>query len=232
MKRFYKLAEPAQVAGGWTVTLDGRPIRTPAKAAFIAPTAALAGAAADEWNAQRDIVKPGTMPITRSVNTAIDRTLPEYDQVADMVAAYGGSDLVCYLAEGPDGLRARQVKAWGKMIAWAEARFGARLIQTTGIMHIHQPEDSLRRLAEAVRGFDAYALTALYDLVALSGSLVIGLAVAEGDLGHEEGWALSRFDEAWQAELWGVDADAEALALRKAGEFAAAHRCISLLKAG
>lgn len=230
MKRFYTTVEAAKVEGGWTVTLDGRPVRTPSKAPFTAPTSAVAEAAAEEWRAQDGTIKPTTMPITRSVNTAIDRTLPEFDQVVDMVAAYGGSDLVCYRAEAPEGLIARQSEAWNPMIAWAETRYGARLLQTTGVMHILQPEDGQARLAEAVRGFDAYALTALYDLVALSGSLVIGLAVAEGHLAQANGWSLSRIDEIWQAEQWGVDDDAAKLALRKSGEFAAAARFIELLR--
>jgi chaperone required for assembly of F1-ATPase len=230
MKRFYKTAEARQTDNGWTVVLDGRPIRTPAKAPFKAPNAAVAEAAAGEWYGQEGTIKPSTMPITRSVNTAIDRTLPEFDQVVDMVSAYGGSDLICYRAVGPEALVLRQSEAWGPLITWAEQRFGARLLHTTGVMHILQPEEDQAQLAEAVRQFDSYALTALYDLVALSGSLVIGLAVAEGHVSHGEGWALSRVDETWQAEQWGVDEDAAALAVRKSNEFAAAAHFIDLLK--
>ncbi|MEX2520796.1 MAG: ATP12 family protein, partial [Paracoccaceae bacterium] len=141
MKRFYKTAAHAPAPGGWTVALDGRPIRTPARAAFYAPTAALAEAAAAEWAAQTDLVRPPDMPITRAINTAIDRTTPEYDAVAEMVAAYGGSDLVCYRAEAPAGLRARQVEAWDPLLAWAHDAHGARLIAATGVMHALQPEE-------------------------------------------------------------------------------------------
>ncbi|MEM7546073.1 MAG: ATP12 family protein [Pseudomonadota bacterium] len=230
MKRFYKIAAAEPAADGWTVTLDGRPIRTPAKAAFIAPNEGTAAAAATEWMVQEDVVKPAEMPITRSVNTAIDRTGPEFDQVAEMVAAYGGSDLLCYRAVGPEALTARQAAAWEPLLAWAETTFGSRLVATTGVMHVEQPAGSLTRLTEAVRGFDPYALTALYDLVALSGSLIIGLGVAEGRLNAATGWQVSRIDETWQEEMWGVDADAAALAARKAGEFAAAARFIDLLR--
>lgn len=231
MKRFYDKAAAEAVEGGWTVMLDGRPIRTPVKSAFIAPTRALAEAAAAEWAAQDGEINPADMPITRSVNTALDRTGPEYDQVVDTVAAYGGSDLLCYRAEGPEPLRVRQAEAWDGLLHWAETALGARLIQTTGVMHALQPEEGQRKLADVVRRYDAFGLTGLYDLVALSGSLVIGLRVAEGLTSAAEGWRLSRVDDIWQADQWGVDDDAEALARRKAGEFAAAARFIKLSRA-
>lgn len=228
MKRFYKQAKAAEADGGWTVTLDGKPIRTPAKAAFIAPSRAMAEAAAAEWAAQETHVKPAEMPITRAVNTAIDRTGPEHAAVVEIVAAYGGTDLISYRAEAPEKLRARQAAAWDPLIDWAAETHGARLITTTGVMHALQPEEGQRRLFEAVAGFDPFRLTALYDLTALSGSLIIALATAKGRLAPEEAWGLSRVDELWQQEQWGVDAEAEAVATRKAGEFAAAARFLSL----
>lgn len=228
MKRFYKKAAAAETPDGWTVHLDGKPIRTPAKAAFVAPEA-VARAAASEWDTQEGEVKPASMPITRAINSAIDRTAPEFDAVVEMVAAYGGTDLICYRAEGPEELVRRQLSAWTPLIDWAETRFDARLVTATGVMHVLQPADGQVRLAKAVAGYDPLALTALYDLVALSGSLVIGLAVAEDRLGVDQGWATSRIDEIWQAEQWGVDDEAAALATRKEGEFAAAARLLKML---
>lgn len=230
MKRFYKDARPVETAGGWTVALDGKPIRTPAKAAFVAPVEAVAEAAAEEWRAQGERVLPPSMPVTKAVNTAIDRTGPEYDGVVEAVAAYGGADLLCYRAEAPEGLRARQAEGWDPLLVWAEDAHGARLRTTTGVMHALQPEASLVELAGAVRGHDAFELTALYDLVALSGSLVIGLAVSAGRLAPPDAWAVSRIDETWQEEQWGVDADAAETAARKAEEFAAAARFLRLLR--
>lgn len=233
MKRFYERARAVEdCGGGWTVALDGKPIRTPAKAAFRAPGRALAEAAAAEWEAQRDEVTPAAMPITRAVNTALDRTAKEFDAVAGMVAAYGGSDLLCYRAEAPEPLIMRQAAAWDPLIDWAASTFDARLVTTTGVMPALQPAEGQTRLAEAVAAHDPFELTALYDLVALSGSLVIGLAVARGHVATVDAWAASRIDETWQAELWGVDDEAEALARRKAGEFEAAARFIDLARAG
>lgn len=228
MKRFYKAATAGEAENGWTVHLDGKPIRTPAKAAFIAPENA-AKAAAAEWDAQEDVVNPGNMPITRAINSSIDRTAPEFDAVVEMVAAYGGSDLICYRADGPAELVNRQIAAWNPLIEWARDRFDAQLVTATGVMHTPQPEAGLQNLAKAVAKYEPLALTALYDLVALSGSLVIGLAVAEKQMSVEDGWANSRVDETWQAEQWGVDDEAAALAARKKGEFAAAAHLLTLL---
>lgn len=232
MKRFYKNVETAPAAdGGWTVTLDGKPIRTPRKTPFRAPTAAMAAAAAAEWAAQKDQVDPALMPVTRGVNSALDRAIPEFDGVVEMIAAYGESDLLSYRAEGPEALVARQAAAWDPLLAKAEAVYGARLAVTAGIVHVSQDAAALARLKDAVADFDPFALTGLYDLVALSGSLVIGLLTARGDLSAAEGWGLSRVDEIWQAEQWGDDDDALRLAVRKAQEFAEAARFIELARA-
>jgi chaperone required for assembly of F1-ATPase len=228
MKRFYKAATAQDIGAGWTVHLDGKPIRTPAKASFLAPQA-VAQAAAAEWDAQVGAVKPAEMPITRAVNSAIDRTGPEFDAVVEMVAAYGGSDLICYRAERPDELVRRQLEAWTPMISWVDKRFGAQLVTAIGVMHRPQPSDGQKKLTEAVAQYDPLSLTALYDLVALSGSLIIGLAVAEARLSVADGWATSRIDETWQSEQWGVDDDAAALAARKKGEFEAAARLLAML---
>ncbi|MFV0474425.1 MAG: ATP12 family chaperone protein [Pikeienuella sp.] len=229
MKRFYKLAAAQEAQGGWTVALDGKPIRTPARAGFLTPGRALAEAAAAEWMAQEREIKPASMPITRAVNTAIDRTGPEHAAVVEMVAGYGGSDLVSYRAEAPAELRRRQAEGWDPLIAWAEATHGAKLIATTGVMHALQPEDGQQRLRAAVAAHDAFRLTALYDLTALSGSLVIALAVAGGRLGVEEGWRLSRIDEIWQEEQWGHDEEAASLAALKYIDFNAAKVFLDLL---
>ena len=230
MKRFYKSVALAEVENGWSVALDGKPIKTPAKRPFVASTRVMAEAAADEWDAQEDKINPASMPITKAVNTALDRTAPEHDAVAGMVSDYGGSDLICYRAEGPEGLIARQAAAWDPLIDWAADRYKARLITTTGVMHILQPEEGQAALRAVVRSYDPFKLTGLYDLVALSGSLVIGLAVAERNLTPEEGWAASRVDHIWQEDQWGPDDEATAQAAYKAEEFAQAARLIELVR--
>jgi chaperone required for assembly of F1-ATPase len=231
-RRVWKAAAAAEAEGGWTVALDGRPLRTPAGAAFLAPGRAVAEAAAAEWDAQGDTVAPETMPVTRAVNTALDRIAPQIAAVRAEIAAYGGSDLLCYRAAHPEALTARQAAAWDPHLAWARARYGAALVCAEGVMHVSQPEESVTRLRAAVEAQDALALAALHDLTALSGSLVLALAVAEGETGWEAAWEASRIDERWQAEQWGEDAEAATAEARKRGEFAAAARLMTLIADG
>lgn len=230
-KRFWTAAAavPAEGAGSWTVQLDGKPVRTPAGRPFAAPTQALAEAAAAEWDAQEERLDPRAMPLTRVVNTVIDRVMPQKPEVEAVVAAYGGTDLLCYRAPHPEVLTQRQAEGWDPLLDWAERRHGARLHRVQGVMHVSQPEESLAALAAAVAAHDAFALAALHDLVTLSGSLVLGLAVSEGEVAAEEGWRLSRLDEDYQIELWGEDAEAKAQAEAKREEFLAARRLLDLL---
>ncbi|PRX35480.1 Chaperone required for the assembly of the F1-ATPase [Meinhardsimonia xiamenensis] len=219
-RRFWKeaTAGPAE-GGGWEVLLDGRPLRTPAKAPLILPTEALARAIAAEWQAQGEEIDPAAMPMTRTANTAIDRVRAHRADVERELAGYGETDLTCYRAEAPQALAALQAEAWDPLLDWAHARFGARLLPVEGI--IHQPQDAraLAALAEALAAVDEFRLAALHELVTLSGSLVIGLAAAEGMLAPEELWQRSRVDEEWQIAQWGRDEEAEAAAALKREAF-------------
>ena len=228
-KRFWKEATFEPVEGGWQVLLDGRPVRTPAKAALVLPSERLAQAIAAEWQAQGEKIDPRAMPATRTANSAIDKVAVQHEEVAAMLAAYGGSDMLCYRAEGPAELVARQSADWDPLLDWAETRFGARLAVTAGVMPVAQDAAALERLAAPLREMDPFALAAFHDLVALSGSLVLAHAVTEGHLGASEAWRLSRLDEEWQIEQWGEDEEAEALAQVKRAAFHDAARFWSLL---
>jgi chaperone required for assembly of F1-ATPase len=214
-KRFWKLATAEACEGGFTVRLDGRAVKTPAKAAFVLPTLEMAKAAAAEWDAQTGAVKPETMPVTRAANSAIDKLSQQFDEVVGILAAYGASDLLCYRATGPEGLVARQAAGWDPLLQWADSALGAPLRVTAGIVHIDQPAQSLARLHDLTAAFDPFRLAAFHDLVAITGSLVLAFAVTSGRLSADEAFALSRIDETWQAELWGVDEDAAALEASK-----------------
>ena len=229
-KRFWKEARVAEVDGGWTVTLDGRKVRTPAKADFVVPTRALAESCAAEWAAQDELVRPDTMPHTRTANSAIDKVRAQHGEVAALVAAYGETDLTCYRAEGPDELVARQAAAWDPLIGWAETALGARLVPVAGVMHQAQASEALARLAEATVALDAFELAAFHDLVALSGSLVIGFAAARGARAPEALWEDSRIDESWQAEQWGDDDEALARRAKRHEEFTLAAEFAGLTR--
>lgn len=214
-KRFWKEATVVAVDGGFTVHLDARPVRTPLKSALIVPTERLAHAIAAEWDAQEGVINPLSMPHTRSANSAIDKVAPQHAAVAQMLADYGDSDLLCYRAPAPTELIERQALHWDPLLDWAETRLGARLHTTTGVIHVPQPPKALARLSAQVHALDAFALTGFHDLVSLSGSLVLGFAAMLDQRPVDEIWQLSRLDEDWQTELWGVDDEAAAMAETK-----------------
>ncbi len=211
-------------AGGHAIRLDKRPLWTPAKQLLTLPTRALAEAVAAEWAAVEGPVDPRRMPFTRSANSAVDKVTPQFAEVAALVADYGGSDLLCYRAEAPEALTARQAAAWDPVLDWAARRHEARLVVTRGLVPVAQPPECLARLAAAVHATTPFQLTALHDLVSLSGSLLIGLAATEPDADPETLWSLSRIDEDWQAESWGRDDAAAAVAEAKKHGFLHAHR--------
>ena len=223
-KRFWNAATVAEVAGGYTVHLDGRPVRTPAKAPVTLPTHALAAAIAGEWDAQVEKIVPASMPVTRAANAAIDKVAHQQAEVARMLADYGDSDLLCYRAESPVELTARQAEAWDPLLDWAESELSARLETRTGIMPRPQDPRTLDRLHNEVRMLDFWALTAFHDLVGISGSLIIGFAALRDIYPARTLWRISMLDETWQQEQWGSDEDAERVARRKENDFINAKR--------
>jgi chaperone required for assembly of F1-ATPase len=229
-RRFWAAASVVPAEGGFTVQLDGRPVRTPQKALLVLPTEALAREVAAEWQAVDGKVDPGQMPFTRMANSAIDKVAPQFDAVAAMLAEYGGSDLLCYRAEGPQALVDRQAQGWDSLLLWAADTLGAPLSPTIGVMHRDQPAASLAALDQAVRALTPFQLTAFHDLVALSGSLVLALAVTRGRLDADDAWRLSRIDETWQIEQWGEDEEAAEMAARKHDDFLRADRFFGLCR--
>lgn len=230
-KRFYKEAAVIDAeGGGYGVALDGRPIRTPGGVPLTAPTRALAETIAAEWDAQEDEVRPLTMPMMRLAATAIDRIGSERAVIVDQIAAYGGSDLLCYRAESPAPLVERQAALWQPLLDWAAEAHGARLTATQGITHIAQDPAALDALRAAVEALDDCHLAAVSQLTASCGSLVIALALAASHIGAGEATAASLLDEDWQIEKWGHDAEALERRGNVAREIADAARYLKLLK--
>ena len=227
VKRFYKAAS---IGEGNAVLLDGRPVKTPGRAPLAPPSAGLACAIADEWNAQGETIDPRSMPLTGLANAAIDRIAPAKEAFARGLAAFGESDLLCYRAEGPAPLVARQAEHWDPILGWARDRYDIAFEVTAGIVHRPQPPETIARLAAAVGARDPFELAGLSPLVTVSGSLVVALSLAEGAIGLDAAWAAASLDEQWQAEQWGEDAEAmKALASRRA-DLTAAARFLALLE--
>jgi len=230
-KRFWKDAAVVEVDGGFTVELDGRRVKTPAKRPLTLPTRTMAEAVAAEWQAQDKQIDPRTMPVTKTANAAIDKVAVQKDEVVDMLAAYGDSDLLCYRADSPEELVARQAAEWDPMLAWAATTLGVSLRTRQGIMHQPQSPEALAELHRRTAALDAFQLAAFHDLVSLTGSLILGFAALEQAFDPDEIWALSRLDENWQAEQWGRDEVAEEEAEIKRQAFLHACAMIVLSKA-
>ncbi|MEM9851183.1 MAG: ATP12 family protein [Pseudomonadota bacterium] len=227
-KRFWKQVTVPAMPGGFGVALDGRPVKTPAKAPLVIPTEAAAQIVAQEWDAQQDAIDPALMPATRWANSAIDKVAPQQDAVAGMLADYGASDLLCYRADGPSGLVDAQAAAWDPPLAWCRDALGADLQVTEGIVPVAQAPDALAHMRRVLDRLDSFELAAVHDLIVISGSLVLGLMVEADAINPAEAWRASRVDEDWQIAQWGDDAEAIALAQAKEQDF---HRAAGLLNA-
>jgi chaperone required for assembly of F1-ATPase len=231
MKRFYQTVAVVPVEGGFGIALDGKPLKTPAKGSLVLPTERLAAAIAAEWDAQAETVKPQTMRLMQLASTALDRVALHRLAVVEEAAGYAASDLLCYRAEGPDGLVAREAALWQPLLDWAMVRFDAPLVVTSGIVHVDQPEASLKALRAVLAEMDALTLTAVADLTAASGSLVVALAVWDGRLDGAGAAAAALIDETVQNERWGEDAEAKVRRDQLVADIHAAARFLTLLTA-
>lgn len=227
-RRFWSEATVRDEAEGFGISLDGRPVRTPAKRVLIAPTRAFAEEIAAEWAAQDREIDPRTMPFTRAANAAIDKVATQHAEVAEMLAAYGDSDLLCYRAEYPQELVSRQAEHWDPFLDWADRHLNARLEARAGVMHVPQSPEALAALSAPVHEMSAFQLAGFHDLVSLSGSLILGFAAARDFRPAKAIWDVSRLDEIWQAEEWGEDEEAEAAAALKETAFIHAKQVFDL----
>ena len=211
MKRFYKDTGVEEGEDGFRVLLDGKPMRTPAKAILLVPTRALAEAIAAEWAAvpEKAEINAAHLPLTRLAATGIDRVVARRDDVIADTAKYAGSDLLCYRATAPDSLVKLQQELWQPLLDWAAERHGARLVTADGIGFVDQPEEARARLRAAVSAHGDLALSALYNLTHTAGSVVIALAVSEGRLDAAAAFAAAQMDELYQVDRWGDDPLAE-----------------------
>ena len=229
-KRFYSAAEAVPLGGGFGIRLDGRPLMTPGGRQFIVPTEALAHAVAAEWNAQQEQVRLPTMPLTGLAGTALDRVASERADIVGRIAAYAGSDLVCYRATQPAALAARQQAVWQPLVDWAALRYGAALVVTAGVVPARQDAATLDAFAAAVAAHDDFALAALSAATAACGSLIIALALLEGRLEAAAAFAASQLDESYQIEAWGEDPEQMARRRALAAEIAAVAQFLALLR--
>lgn len=209
MKKFYDTATVSAEEGGFSVLLDGRAIKTPSKAPLLMPSEVLAEAVAAEWQAQSEDVLPETMPMTRLVNTVIDRVAPRADEVVQELVAYAHTDLLCYRAVDQDELVAAQAKTWLPYLDWLKAELGVDLDVTSGIVPLTQSDAAIEKLTNEIASFDSFSLSAFHAFVSGFGSIVLALALVRGFQDFETCWSASLVDETHQEALWGLDAEVE-----------------------
>lgn len=232
MRRFYKDVSSDAAESGYGVQLDGKPIKTPAGQPLIVASAPLAAALAEEWAAQSETVTPSSMPLMQLVSTALDRMKQTRGQVTGFLLGFGGSDVLCYRADSPSDLAELQAKRWQPWLDWVAQEIEAPLAVTVGIVPLEQEAESLARLQRRIEAYDDWVVTALQSLAPCLGSLVLALAVVEGKLTAGEAFELSRLDETFQADRWGIDSEAKARSDGLRQEVLAAARMLDLLRAG
>jgi chaperone required for assembly of F1-ATPase len=228
-KRFYARAGVTEAEGGFAITLDGRPIKTPSGRIVTVPVREIADAIAAEWEAQQETIAPLTMPLTRFANSVVEGVVDRIELVADDVAKYLQSDLLCYRAGHPEGLVAREARHWDPVLFWAADTLGAHFILAEGVMHVGQPESAVRA-ARAALPSDAWSIAALHVVTSLTGSALLALALYSGVLDPDQVWAAAHVDEDWNAEKWGVDEEVAARRAARLVDFQAASRILGALQ--
>ena len=208
MKRFYKDVSVAPAENGFAVLLDGKAVKTPARNVLTLPTKKLAAAIAAEWRGQGDEVIATTMPLLRLANTVIDGIAANREQVIDAILRFGENDLLCYRAHQPPELVSRQRAGWEPWLDWAHRKHGAQMTVAEGLTHVDQTPEALAALRRALEGLDAFTLGGLHVVASITGSTVLALAVAAGEISGAQAFELSRIDEIYQAEKWGEDTEA------------------------
>ncbi len=229
MKRFWKTATTVPQDGGRGIALDGRPVRTPARAPLVVPSEELAEAIAAEWNAQGSDIDPAAMPMTGIANAAIDLATGDRAAFAETIATYAQTDLLCYRDDRDAALQGEQAAAWNPLLAWAEARHGIEFALAQGVLPIDQPAATVAALREAVHALDPFRLAPLSPLVTIGGSLVAGLALVEDAFAADMLWEAVSLDELYQERRWGADSEAQKARDRRAADWGNAARFLRLL---
>lgn len=227
-KRFYAQAGVAETPKGFSITLDGKPVRTPSRRLLAAPTREIAEAIAAEWNAQKEIIDPVTMPLTRLANSVIDAVAGRVEAVADDIAKYFHSDMLFYRADHPHALVAREAEHWDPVLFWAAGTLGAHFILSEGIVHVRQPDQAVAAARTALPA-DPWSIAALHMVTTLTGSALLALALMRGALDEDQVWAAAHVDEDWNIQQWGVDEEVARRRLTRFLDFRAAARVLKAL---
>jgi chaperone required for assembly of F1-ATPase len=227
-KRFYAKVGVFETDGGFAITLDGKPIRTPSGRVITAPSRDIAEAIAAEWDAQKEMIDPLTMPMTRFANSVVEAVVDRVDDVAADIAKYFSSDLLCYRAGYPEALVARETAHWDGVLFWAADALGAHFILGQGIVHVCQPDAAIAA-GRAALPTDPWSLAAMHVVTTLTGSALLALALLHGVRERDQVWAAAHVEEDFNAEQWGLDEEAAARRAARLVDFQAATRILTTL---
>ena len=228
-KRFYAKADAVEAEGGFAITLDGKPIRTPSGRVITAPSRDIAQAIAAEWEAQQETINPLTMPLTRFANSVVEAVTDRVDMVAADIAKYLASDLLFYRAGHPEALVARETAHWDPVVFWAADSLGAHFILAQGIVHVRQPDTAIEAARAALPG-DPWSVAAMHVVTTLTGSALLALALLHGARDADQVWAAAHVEEDFNTEQWGVDEEAAARRAARLVDFQAATQILRALK--
>ena len=206
--RVYKTVEVTETENGFGVALDGRALHTPGQSVLLTTVNALADAVAAEWDAQQEANDPASMPLTKLLNTTVDRIAPRRTEIVSELLQFVATDTLCYRAESPESLVERQSMIWQPVLDWFAATYGIVLSTGPGLMPVGQSTESVTHMDQVLSSRDDLALTAIQASAALTGSLVLALALVDQRLSGAEVFAIAQLDETWQMEQWGEDSEA------------------------
>jgi len=227
-KRFYKDVGVQAAEGGFAVTLDGRPTRTPGRAPVIVPVETIAEIIVGEWRAQGPRIMAETMPMVRLVNAAIEGGEGVVPALRAEVLKYAGSDLLLYRADTPRELVQEQERQWDTALVALARHLGVAFRPTVGVLYQAQPPETLERLDEALASANLFAATALTSITGLTGSGLLAIALGNKLVTPDAAWQAAHVDEDHNIRLWGEDPEATARRARRRIEFDAATTLLTL----
>ena len=230
-KRFYKSVDVARSEEGYAVTLDGRPLRTPGKKVpIVLPVLDLAQVMAEEWSAQDEFIDPGSMPMTRLINSAVESGDDMIPAFRAEIGKFAANDLLLYRADSPQELVAEQERVWDGALVLLARKFDVAFQPTFGIIHQPQPAATLEKLDSALEGQGLLSLTALVSITGITGSGLLALALLHQLVDADAVWLAAHVDEDHQIRLWGEDEEAMERRAKRRVEFDTAVRVVDALR--
>lgn len=216
--------------GLYELDRNGRVLMTPAGKPYLLRSAVLAEAVCAEWRAQGEKIDPKTMPLSQLTATAFDVVAKERAKITDKLVAYTSSELLCHRAESPADLARKQHEVWQPIIEWCKGGFGVDFSLGGGVMPVRQQKETIETLRMAIKSFDDFLLAGLSLAVDSSGSLILGMALANGYMNAQEVLKAAELEVDYQAQTWGKDPVTQARQDETLADLQACEKWFSILR--